>query len=288
MGPAEGAGPFLAAVAKKLSAERKTDCFILMVGQRRSGKSWASVKLAEAIGKLTGLPYIVGQHNFFTLDAFLEAINKKRLKERQAITIQELGVNANRRNWYKEANKAFNSIVQVMGIYRLCVISTLPSLAVLDSTQVLLANYLLEADTFPNLRTKRSYFKPRVIAHDPINRKTYFPFFRHREPGKLVPTIVQKISFGVPEQAATFEEMDIAYKKELTKLTQIELRSNIESLAEAVEMVKRNADKVTTIRKTDGRRIFSSSKLRGLGLSSGMAARAKFFMEHGGEKDGAS
>lgn len=269
---------FIEHICNRLSPTRKTDAFILMVGGRRSGKSWGSVTLAEEIGKRTGKPYLVDKHNFFTTDAFLEEINKGTLEEGQPITLQELGVNASRRNWFKETQKAYNAITQTMGIYRLCVIGTLPSLKLIDPHQTLLAHYVLESAGEINYTKKVSAFIPHVISHNAMSGQTFFPAFRYYEEGQTVPTILSRVYLKPPQQAELYDQLDREYKLRLTRFEQIEMRRNIDSLSDAAELVTKHHDNVITVRR-DGRTIYSLNKLEGIGLTSTMAKRVKFYFE---------
>lgn len=205
--------PFFDEIKARLASGR--DVVILIVGNRREGKSIGSIKLAEAIQKdfnVGTFPVTPGTQNFFTIPDMMDAVADHNL-DGKVITLQEMGVAAYRRNFAKEANKTFNMVMQLIGYRRLCFIWTLPSLSFLDKHAVAMAHYIVTAHRLVK-KQKIAYFKVSRIQHNPITGKTYIKTFRFWQQRTARPSILAFLGLGLPSKKnfEAYTKADEAFK----------------------------------------------------------------------------
>jgi hypothetical protein len=213
--------PLFERIIKALKSGRE-DFVLIIVGKRRSGKSWLSIKIAEVVHEVMEYEPFTLKNNYFELEPFLKDVEERSDLEGRCVTIQELGVAASRRNYYKETNKAFNAILQTMGFRRMCVIVTVPSLKLIEDTPLLLSHAILETKGIT--KNNKTVCKVMEVSHNPITRKTYVPLMRFNEKGKIIPQLVRDMTFTPPKLGEAYNTDDHTFKQKLIAKTRVDFK----------------------------------------------------------------
>lgn len=161
--------------------EKNMDSTIIFVGERRSGKSYASIKLCEKLHQSVGLKFDVKTNLFFEPLGFL-----KRFQELngEAIILDEASISLDPRMWYEASNRIINSVIMREGFKRNWIIFTLPNLSDLDKRAVRLCSHLVT-----------------MFGHDTVKQKSYGMVYRLKAlslAGKSFPKKIQLLPFGLP------------------------------------------------------------------------------------------
>lgn len=124
----------------QMRKERKKDSVIIIVGERRSGKSFSAIKLAEKICERNGKKFDVRTNLFFEPIDFLKRFNEI---EDDVIILDEASEHIDRRSWWDIQNKIFSSLITREGFRRNVVILTFPVLSDLDKRAIRLSSHLV-------------------------------------------------------------------------------------------------------------------------------------------------
>lgn len=164
----------------QMRKDRNKDSIIIITGERRNGKSFAAIKLAEHLDP----NFDVGKNLFFNVKDFL--IRWSQL-DGGVIVLDEASENVDRRSWFSIENKIFNSIVTREGFRRLVVILTLPMISDLDTRSVRLCSHHVCMKGI-NEAEKKAYAV--VYRLKPI-----------QEIGKTYRQFIQVVPFGFPSES---------------------------------------------------------------------------------------
>lgn len=118
----------------QMRKDRNKDSIIIITGERRNGKSFAAIKLAEHLDR----NFDVTKNLFFNVKDFLM---RWRELEGGAIILDEASENVDRRNWFSIENRLFNSLVTREGFRRNVAILTFPMISDLDTRTVRLCSH---------------------------------------------------------------------------------------------------------------------------------------------------
>jgi len=115
------------------------DSIVIFVGDKRAGKSWASIKLAEQLDR----NFDVATNLFFDAQPFFEAFKDAH---DQVFILDEVSVSfSDARMWYEVSNRIFNQLIMTQGFRRNVLLFTLPNLLDLDKRAIRLSTYIWEA-----------------------------------------------------------------------------------------------------------------------------------------------
>tara|TARA_Y100000401_G_C8317793_1_gene223545 strand:+ start:329 stop:1405 length:1077 start_codon:yes stop_codon:yes gene_type:complete len=123
-------------ISKRLKEQRNTMIFIL--GAPRTGKSWSSITLANAIDQNNDFDH---SHIVWTIPELVQLI--KNTKEKCCIVFDESGANFSNRNFMSSWNKALNFILQTFGSRYINIIFNLPLLSFADKSARDMATFSL-------------------------------------------------------------------------------------------------------------------------------------------------
>ncbi|KKN60132.1 hypothetical protein LCGC14_0535100 [marine sediment metagenome] len=136
------------------------DTIIIMVGEKRTGKSWAAMKIAEKLDK----NFDPAKQVFFDVGPFLQWFNDT--KDSVAV-IDEVSVNfANAQTWYAVENRIMRTLLTTQGYKRNTLIMTLPSITHLSKSSFELAHILMAS-------VNTGIFRCYRIKTNQLSRKTY-------------------------------------------------------------------------------------------------------------------
>lgn len=120
----------------RMRQEKQQDSIIIIVGQKRTGKSVGAIKIAETIDP----NFNVEEGLFFEPSPFLKYFNSAYDK---VIIFDEGSESYDRRSWWEIQNRVFNSLLTREGFRRHVLIITLPVLSDLDARAVRLSSFLV-------------------------------------------------------------------------------------------------------------------------------------------------
>lgn len=100
---------------------------VVILGPTGSGKSWASLRLAELIDKEFGIENVA-----FGIEELLNILNRG-VRQGQCIVMEETGISASNRQWQSQSNRIMNFIAQSFRSQNLAVIFNTPNFNFIDS-----------------------------------------------------------------------------------------------------------------------------------------------------------
>jgi hypothetical protein len=173
----------------------------LLLGEPGSGKSWASLKLAELMDMSEdGFSH---ERIVFGTKDFMMAI--KKAKKGQAIIYEEVGVNWSSRQWYKQFGQ--NALLQTIRYKNLFFIMNCPNIKFLDKQASSLVHYTFQMKSI-NQSEKFSVMRPIRLETDGqmgITKQQY-PLID----GVLIPEI--KVTAPSVKLRNKYEKLAKAYK----------------------------------------------------------------------------
>lgn len=100
-----------------------------VVGETGSGKSWASIRIAEAVD-----PNFTVDQVAFGMREFMELVNDDSLGRGSVIVFEEASVEANAQEWFSKGNKVLRQVLDTWRHQNRGAIFTLPAFGQLDRT----------------------------------------------------------------------------------------------------------------------------------------------------------
>lgn len=118
----------------QMRKDRQKDSIIIVTGERRNGKSFGAIRLAEHLQK----DFDVEKNLFFNVKDFLVRWNTL---DGGVIILDEASENVDRRNWFSIENRVFNSLITREGYRRNVAILTFPTVSDLDTRSIRLCSH---------------------------------------------------------------------------------------------------------------------------------------------------
>lgn len=155
------------------------DCILIVIGEKGSGKSYLSLKLAEEIDPEFNIDKVV----FKPQEAFKLILGDKvkgtnKIKKGSAILFDEAGLELSKKEWYAAASKAMVQLAQSFRFLNIALIFTLPSMKYLDSGIPLLSQMIIKTTGNIDYVNKQVLCKPYVISHDAFDYSRSKPYYR--------------------------------------------------------------------------------------------------------------
>lgn len=177
----------------------------VFVGETGKGKSYAALRLAEAL-----YPDFSVDDVAFTLEEFFTLVEEDR-PEGSVIVLDEAGVGASHRDWYDDAHQHLNYVLQTWRHQNRIAILTLPELDKLDPVaRARLHGYFEMIRINHDEQWSRAQFKR--IKTNPRTGENYYRYPRLRWNGTK--RKFKGVTFGLPSESLTD-----AYEKRKTEFT---------------------------------------------------------------------
>jgi len=219
--------PVLVKYIKDRVLNKNKNFLMLFVGSTGSGKSYASLRLAEMLDPTFDISNVS-----FKAKEFMNNINNLIARSEQGEEIkgkvlvwEEFGVEHNAREFMTISNRVINYFFQTSRHLNLIVIMNVPLLSYIDSATRKLLHAIGEMQSI-NLRTKTSKAKIKMLQTNVITGKVYPKYLRYRKGKKFY--VSKKINFNLPSK-----ELYEAYekkKKEFTTQLNKEIMAKLEKL----------------------------------------------------------
>lgn len=192
----------------KRRLKRNQNCLIVVCGQTGSGKSYATIRLAEEVDESFHLGRVV-----FKIRDFMRMLDG-RLKKGNVLIYDEAGTGINARDWWSISNKLVNYVLQTFRQDNIVVFFTVPDISFLDShTRKLFHVYV---ETMPiDYKNKIAYLKPLLIDHNALINKTYYKYLIIRDTFECCK--LKWLGVGLPQRIDTgaYEDKKKLWRAEL-------------------------------------------------------------------------
>ena len=211
--------PFVIWVKGRIKKNR--NAIILVNGSTGSGKSYASISLAQEIAKELGTSFNVNDNLSFK---FTDLLQKMNLEQNQGAgvcfvfeEVGSIGSGAASRQWQSKTNLFFNSFVQTSRHRNQILIMNCPSYSALEKSVRALIHTQLET-LYINPKEKVCYLKPYICQTNSRTGKTYFKYLRVKYDGKQFK--FNKLGLKHPGDKAVdeYEKMKMTFTTELNQM----------------------------------------------------------------------
>tara|TARA_Y100000310_G_scaffold81250_1_gene77846 strand:- start:2276 stop:2998 length:723 start_codon:yes stop_codon:yes gene_type:complete len=171
---------FIDKLRTKVAGGQNFNCLIL--GEPGSGKSYASLRLAEVLD-LNGF---TADKIVFSNEEFLEKVSTA--KKGDAIIYEEVGVNVSSRQWWK--NFGSNAIMQTFRYKNLFFIMNCPVISFLDKNAQQLIHYSFKMN---GIHKSDQTSSMRPLRMDTDGQVSFTKMMYPRIEGAIIPEMVMKI-----------------------------------------------------------------------------------------------
>lgn len=190
--------------------------FMAMVtGPTGSGKSWATLSLAEELNEDFNITRVV-----FSFKQLMEIVNDPQYKNKKGICIvfDEAGIDVNSKNFMSKINKSFNYLIQTFRHRNFILLFTAPYPDFVDSATRKMFHCHMETIKI-NKELKTTYLKPKLIQYNGNMKKYYYKYLIVR--GKKI----KKIEVPKPsdELIRLYEEKKTLFTRDLNKVIEYDL-----------------------------------------------------------------
>lgn len=191
--------PILRKVIYRRVHEKNQNFMGVFVGETGKGKSYAAIRLAEAL-----YPGFSVDDIAFTLEEFFTLVEEDR-PEGSVIVLDEAGVGASHRDWYDDAHQHLNYVLQTWRHQNRIAILTIPELDKLDPVARSRLHGYFEMIRVNNEEEWSSAQFKRVKTN-PRTGENYYPYPRLRWDGTK--RKYKGLTFGLPspELREAYEE----------------------------------------------------------------------------------
>jgi hypothetical protein len=196
---------------------------LAVIGGTGSGKSYAAQRLAEVLDP----GYRISQ-TAFGLENFFELVEAD-YPPGSVVVMEEGGVAASHRDWYEDANKHLNRVLQTWRHQSRIGIITLPELDKLDSAaRPRLHAFARMVELDHHNRMSKAVFKRIKVLRGAGESRVIYPYPRVRWNGSK--RVVKGLSFGLPspELQRQYEARKQAYTAKLNAEALDDLREDDE------------------------------------------------------------
>jgi len=269
-------GHILKIMSDRVHVENK-NVILIIVGETGSGKSWASLRIAERLDPKFTIDNVV-----FDVVSFINAV--ENAKKGTAIVFDEVGIGASNRSSMSNINKAVSALAQSFRHRNTFNILTLPSFDMVDKHLRQLAHFQIETIMVAN---DKCLTKFKTIQNNPGYGKVYRKYVHASND-----TVITRLNINKPSKRL----IDPYEKKKVEFTTALynELRTKVitkdkEPVAKLstddyVERVLKNPGKYIDHNKTTGKPKFSDILIRrhlGVGDTYVRVIRQTLTLEHG-------
>lgn len=140
--------------AIEIRRQRNKDTIIIIIGEKRSSKSYTAIKLAEWIKRRRGQSFDVNKACFFDPKPFLYW-QKDAMDD--ICILDEFSESCDARSWWDIQNRIYNSIFTTQGYKKCIYLTTFPHLKSLDSRAIRLSHYIIKTMDIGLVKCSRIY-----------------------------------------------------------------------------------------------------------------------------------
>ena len=169
---------WLAKIRNRIT-KRNKNWLCVIIGETGTGKSWSGGRICELLDS-NFIPAIqkngirsrvaIGKSG-----VFMKMLNSQKWNKGSMCMYDEAGVGASSRNWYKEANKAVNFVMQTFREMNLGVVFTVPDMSFIDKQIRKLLHFNLEAiDVHDKIQMVE--LKPKIMQNNRVMAKIYYKY----------------------------------------------------------------------------------------------------------------
>jgi len=207
-------------------------------GQTGSGKSYCSLRIGEECDPKFDISRVV-----FSGIELMTLINSGKLKRGSCIVFEEMGVEANNKNWNSTTNKMLNFLMQTFRYKGFIIIMNSPFMDFVDSSTRKLFHAEFSTVNI-NLDTKEVVLKPHLIQYNSRQQKFYYKRLKVVSNGMKMPIDYWNVGLPSKELLENYDEKKNAYSDKLNKKIMDELQKAANPDANKEDKRYKNVDMV--------------------------------------------
>lgn len=214
--------------------KEKSNVDCLIIGERGVGKSTISMGFCFDLDD-TFTPEVMENRVHWEVDGYAKVFEEEPNPEKsrgKAISFEELGVAAGRRNWYSQENKVAGNIMQVIRQWGLFAFYNTPSSSFVDSNLEKMFNYVVEV-LDKNIERKVNYCRILKVSHNAMSGDVYKKYFRERVEGRKVARHVWEIPIPPKVIIREYQRLEREQKKKLVEAQNEKLKPKAQQKEEA-------------------------------------------------------
>lgn len=219
---------------------------MLIVGGTGSGKTYGGLRISE----LCDPDFKINQC-VFRLKHFMALINQDPpFKKGSCMVFDEIGVEANKKNWYSQTNKMLNYVAQTFRHQNYITIFTTPDASFVDSSLMKLFHCVARTQRVDR-NNKILYIKPLFIETNPMTGKIYRKKLRFWTPNGT--KVLNEVGLRLPskELINDYEIKKKKFTKELNEEIEKELSIEKNKKGALTEQQKQILDLVQNHKQED-------------------------------------
>lgn len=203
-------------IFKNRMIEANQNMLIAITGKTGSGKSYASLRIAELWYRKQFKKELPRENICFSIEELMERLVNGNLKRGDVLILEEAGTSMGNLDFASQAAKAFNYVLQSFRSRNISIIMNLPFLTMLNKTSRTLLHARLETlgiDT----ATNKCYVKPLMLQVNQSSGKVYIHFPEFLIDGHYEK--ITKLSFTKPspELIEIYEKKKLEFVNNLSK-----------------------------------------------------------------------
>lgn len=191
--------PVLVQYIKHRTIDQNKNFAMVFIGSVGSGKSFASLKLAEELDPTFDINRVA-----FKPIEFMNIVNGLVARAEKGETIKglvviwdELGASHSMREFMTLSNRLINFFFQTSRHLNLVVLMTVPVFGFIDSATRKLLHCTAEMESI-NHREKTATAKIKMLQTNVMSSKTYPKYLRYKKGNKML--VSKKMKFGLPSE----------------------------------------------------------------------------------------
>lgn len=189
--------------------DKNKNLLIAVVGSTGSGKTYASIRMAELHYKYYHNKLMPIEHIVFTIDDLTNLLTSGKLKRGDLIIFEEAGVALSSLEWQNKISKLIGYVFQTFRSENVGIIFTLPSISFLNKTTRVLLHAIYQTAGI-DMQRQQVIIRPLLTQYNTMMDKTYYHKHRAYVDGTM--SDIDDFAFNKPSQ-----EILIPYEKNKSK-----------------------------------------------------------------------
>jgi hypothetical protein len=166
--------------------KRNQNVLIAMCGGTGSGKTYSSIKIGEAVSKITNLPFNEDYITFTPIE-FMQMLNSDKMSKGSVLILDEAGVGVNSRKWQSDTNILMGFVTQTFRHKNYVVIFNVPDFSFIDKSIRKMFHIYIETACI-DYKKSICWTKPFLIQNNQRTGDLYFKYLRYKITGRSVDT----------------------------------------------------------------------------------------------------
>lgn len=193
----------------------------LVVGSTGSGKSYASLRIAEKCDPTFSIDNVV-----FSAHELMTLLNSGKLKKGSIIVFEETGVGLDAKRWNSVINKLMNHVLQTFRFMNIGIIFNTPSQNYMDKSSRQLLHFLFETLNIDHEK-KVCYLKPLEVYNNPRTGDIWTRYLKVVTPNGNFTAKKYRVGLARKELLDAYEQKKKEFSDKLNKSVERELQARM-------------------------------------------------------------